>query len=332
MDQEVLSDVKEHLEASPNSEEPEERPEEPKAEEPEDDVVNNAIFEQKSNPQAKIVLLVGKPESGKSYLVKSLLYENLVKRKYFKFGYVACSSLFNGGYDYLPSEWCHKFDEENIFKYTEKLKSGRAKSGKQLPPNFLILDDNQGAIAHLIYSSKGNWFETWLMSHRHTNTTVFICAQTMRGLGSYCRSTASVAFMFNTNHPDDIKSLFANFGAHYESHKDFKRDFLASTKEKYEAFTMVAGRPTKQETFFVFKANEVPENLKFTLPYKKEAIPSCTNDVASLPTARLLEMHLAVNKRSNTQPRDSMFSLPGQGGFNLPTTMYGTLFRTKGSW
>ena len=129
-----------------------------------------------------------------------------------------------------------------------------------------------------------------------------------------------------------VKALFANFGAHYESHKDFKRDFLASTTGKYEAFTMVAGRPTKQETFFVFKANGVPENLKITLPYKKEAIPSITNnDVASFPTERLLEMHLAVNKRPNTQQGDSMFSLSGQG-FNLPTTMYGTLFRTKGSW
>ena len=156
----------------------------------------------------------------------------------------------------------------------------------------------------------------------------------MRGLGSYCRSTANVAFMFNTNHPDDIKALFANFGAHYESHKDFKRDFLASTTGKYEAFTMVAGRPTKEETFFVFKANEVPENLKITSPYKKEATPSINggiNDIVSLPTERLLAMHLAVNQRPNTQQGQSVFSLPGHS-FNLPTTNFGAFFRNKGSW
>lgn len=93
-----------------------------------------------------IYLFIGKPASGKSFALKSLMFD-FQKAKYFKFILAFCRTKFNHGYDWLPDEYVDdKYSDDKLLTHIEKLRAFRKKSGKECPPNALIFDDLLGTV------------------------------------------------------------------------------------------------------------------------------------------------------------------------------------------
>ena len=73
----------------------------------------------KKKPQ--VYVMVGKPESGKSYMVKSLIRDfQTCNPPYFKFILAFVRTKWNGGYEYLPDEYVHEnFDQPKLQAHIE---------------------------------------------------------------------------------------------------------------------------------------------------------------------------------------------------------------------
>ena len=240
-----------------------------------DDVLTKEILGTDGKPQpAKIMVMIGTCASGKSYLLKAFLYQHCFVKPYYSFGYVCSGTEFTKNYDYLPKEWRHKFEEEGLHAYVEKLREARSRGDKPLRPNLLVIDDLQSsALTRLFYNSTGGWFEGFLTTHRHTNTTVIILSQSMRGFSTFMRSLANIAVMFNTSNHEDMKALYKNFGNQFEHFKVFKQYFEKATSEQYQAMMMIQGKRKIEDTFFMYKApSDIPEKFQIAKnPLKPDA-------------------------------------------------------------
>lgn len=177
--------------------------------------------------EPQVVLVVGKPRRGKSYLIKYLLEKNSIDIPKFQFGIVFTRTKWDNDYDYLPKR--HVFEgydpsvlEEYLHHLTEM---------KDPPPNFVVFDDLLGAL-----NNNAGELQNFIISHRHYNTTIFLAAQFLnKGSSTVLRECCTDAFMFNSMQFLTIKSLFENFGQGYRSLPKFKRAFMKATRKQFTA-------------------------------------------------------------------------------------------------
>lgn len=189
---------------------------------------------------AKILLMVGKPNSGKSYLTRAF-FKYWADNHFFKFGVVFTGTKFQHQFDYLPDECViDGYNDLKLRNYitklqqmTDALRKTTGDKHSMLPPNFICYDDITGLL------SPTSWFNNWLANFRHTNTTLIFCAQYLRSNNTICtalRSYINYAFCFEPDSLLALKALHETFGNRYEKFKRFKRDILAVTNEKYGCF------------------------------------------------------------------------------------------------
>ena len=210
-----------------------------------------------------IYLFIGKPESGKSHLIKSLVYD-FQKAGYFKFIQAYVRTKFNHGYDYLPDEYVDdKYSDEKLLTHIEKLRAYRAKSGKECPPNAVILDDLLGSVDFY-----GDDLQNWLCSYRHTNTSIFITAQYLmsKSTSTALREMVSYAFLYNTKFKNSLKGYFESFGGLFDNYDEFRIYFQNITKQRYHCMVYNANQEDKSLNYIDFVG---PEHIKnFKLNYK----------------------------------------------------------------
>jgi hypothetical protein len=207
-----------------------------------------------------IYLFIGKPASGKSYALKSLMFD-FQKAKYFKFILAFCRTKFNHGYDWLPDEYVDdKYSDQKLLTHIEKLRAYRKKSGKECPPNALIFDDLLGTV-------DSDQMSNFLCSYRHTNTSIFLTSQYLmsKTTSTALREMVNYAFLWNSKFQNSLKAYEA-FGTLYSDKKEFFEDFQRITSEKYTCMVYDANEDDKELNYIPFKFPEhVPE---FTLKYK----------------------------------------------------------------
>ena len=94
----------------------------------------------------QIVVCVGRPRMGKSNAVKYFLLKNILNKKIFKFGIVFTRTKFNDDYKYIPDKYIYtEYKPELLKKYMNGLEKLKKKTGT-IPPNFVIMDDQQGLL------------------------------------------------------------------------------------------------------------------------------------------------------------------------------------------
>jgi hypothetical protein len=210
-----------------------------------------------------IYLFIGKPASGKSYALKSLMFD-FQKAKYFKFILAFVRTKFNHGYDWLPDEYVDdKYSDQKLLTHIEKLRAYRKKSGKECPPNALIFDDLLGTVDW--YSDQ---MSNFLCSYRHTNTSIFLTSQYLmsKTTSTALREMVNYAFLWNSKFQNSLKAYYEAFGTLYSDKKEFFEDFQRITSEKYTCMVYDANEDDKELNYIPFKFPEhVPE---FTLKYK----------------------------------------------------------------
>src|ERR1700678_4112711 len=84
-----------------------------------------------------IIILAGKPKSGKSYLIKYYMYEH---RNVFDFGIVFTKTKFDDGYNYISSKFIHPDYDESIIISLMKIQEDLVKKGIKKNA-FIIFDD-----------------------------------------------------------------------------------------------------------------------------------------------------------------------------------------------
>jgi len=204
-----------------------------------------------------IILLFGKPDSGKSHALKYMVTEACANGL-FNFGIIfSVTASFSGDFDFIPSKYIiNGYNEDILVNYIEKLKKWRLRHNKQpAPPNFIIFDD---VVGDLVVSK---YFKKFLTTHRHTSTTVFIATQyPTECCGVVAREIISYGLVFRQASEQAIINIYKCFGGYMEK-ADFLHILEDATKEKYQCLLVNA---QETDTKLKFKKYRAPAEINMT--------------------------------------------------------------------
>jgi hypothetical protein len=216
-----------------------------------------------------VYLLLGKQDSGKTFLLRDLFY-SMSKNKFFEFGYAYSASSHYANKEcslnFLDKKHIFNgFKEKHLQGYIEgliKIKEELQAQGKEMPHNFIIFEDVLGLI-HF----ESEFMKNWMCKYRHTNTSIFFCAQYLKGgVGTNFREYCKYVFIFKQNTDRSKEALYKEFGTQwFEREDDFCQYLTDVTKQKYHCLLYIHGNETFEESWFDHCAGEPP---KFMMNYK----------------------------------------------------------------
>ncbi len=145
-----------------------------------------------------IYLLTAQPCSGKSHLIRYIIYDKVVCKE--EYDYVIAFTLSVHDYDYIPEKFiyttCDDSKIEKIFKFQ------KSHPGMRL---LIICDDFLGLITNLHNSAKWNQL---LSQHRHVKTSIIFSAQYIKNMSPILRTIATHFAIFKCLNIDSLKSLY----------------------------------------------------------------------------------------------------------------------------
>jgi archaellum biogenesis ATPase FlaH len=200
------------------------------------------------SPDPFVLLIVGEPKSGKSFLTKYLVYELAVRKK------INHGVIISGGnlkqYNYFDQEFVLPFEGKEqtveILKAVEKIQK------KTERPGLLILDDIVGAL-----DVKTPEFRHLITTFRQWNLNVILITQTLNNeTTTVLRSCSTALVWFRQDNMDNIRVLHKAFGIRLG--KVEKLVELNNSLSKYEFILYEKEKPT-DETYIICKAPSVPE-------------------------------------------------------------------------
>ena len=213
--------------------------------------------------RGQIIVLIGKQASGKSFLLRNLIYQ-LSKQQTFKFGKVFTATGFiYSDYDFMPEKHVDSdYSEVKLESYIGSLKQWMEKNkGKKLPPSFLVLDDLLGKI-----QGHTDIFQNLMATYRHFNLTIFITSQyTVKNVSPLLRELTDLAFIFRSK--NTRIALYEAFGQMLDNQDEFEYILDQATKEKHASLVYNANKSTPEEAYLSFKcsAREIQtEVLRYT--------------------------------------------------------------------
>jgi hypothetical protein len=223
-------------------------------------------FDISSIKDDKVVVLIGKRETGKSFLVKDLLYYH----RDIPIGTViSATEAANGFYgDVIPSIFIH--DEytpgvvENVIKRQKLLKKRIEKEKKTFggsrvdPRSFLILDD-------CLYDScwsKDKNIRLLFMNGRHYNIMFVITMQYPLGVPPNLRTNIDYVFILRENLVSNRKRIYENYAGMFPTFEVFCQCMDQCT-ENFECLVINNNAKSNriEDQVFWYKA-EPHENFK----------------------------------------------------------------------
>ncbi len=174
-----------------------------------------------------LIYTVGSPGRGKSVEIQDIFY-TLAKERKVSYGIVICPTIYNGAYNFIPSEYQYATYDEDVIR---KLMIGQ----KQLSRNntvknaFIIFDDCIGNAEW-----KSNLMQELITTHRHLKLTIVIASQYCYSIPPLIRSCANLAIIFKPPNERSYKCLLDTFFLDYDNVKDLKNEF-----EKLEKFEFI---------------------------------------------------------------------------------------------
>ena len=212
----------------------------------------------------KIVMFIGKPNTGKSNAIKFEVIKN-VNNKIWSIGLIFTNSAFNNKeYDYMPRKYIIEGYKENILKkFVGSLKKYVKKHGKTLN-SYIIFDDLIGLL-----NTRNNPYLINLISiHRHIGLSILISAQVFKSsaTSTVVRCCVNYGIFFRSEKNDIIKAIYDEFGTEFASFEEFKTHFLKVTKKPYTALFYDQDTDSKENNFFAIKYPDVSK-IKIELSF-----------------------------------------------------------------
>jgi hypothetical protein len=198
-----------------------------------------------------VIILAGKPQSGKSYLIKYFMYEH---RKVFDYGIVLTKTKFNDGYNYIPSNYIHPDYDDTKIKSLMKIQADLHHKGVKKNA-FIILDDC------LTSETNSQTFTDLITQHRHYNITVIISTQYIYKINPTIRECTNYAIIFRPSTDRSIKALFESYGSHFNKLDDFKKYVIENTGE-YQ-FVFVDVNSQSDEIGKIYRVLKAPSKIPY---------------------------------------------------------------------
>lgn len=156
-----------------------------------------------------VFLCVARKYSGKSHLIKYILY-NLIQQQKFDYGLIISPTISNGQWGVVPEEYQHdSWSDEVITRLINKQKAF-AKQGQKVEC-FLVLDDVLGSV------NLGSKLFTFLITAgRQLGITVFLISQKWTSaIPPIVRQNSEYIILLRQPDAGVIKQLWIEYGSNY---------------------------------------------------------------------------------------------------------------------
>jgi len=210
-----------------------------------------------------IVVVIGKRRSGKSFLVREIMYM-LAKRKV-PYGKIFShteyrSPMFQFFFPklFIDDELSDEKLSAILDSQDKALKACRKRmgtlTGKSPENNMLLVLDDMMSDEDIWKKSKA--FKEIFIAGRHSNLMLILTLQYVLGIPPPLRSNVDYAFLFATDSQADMKKLYENYATIIPTYDMFKKIFLACTEDHG---CLVINRSTTSnqltDKVFYYKAN-----------------------------------------------------------------------------
>jgi hypothetical protein len=203
-----------------------------------------------------IIIVAGKPGSGKSHLIKYWFYTN---RNNFDYGIVLTKTSFDNGYNFIPKEFVHPDYDENKISSLMKLQANLIKEGIYKKA-FLVLDDC------LTKDFNYQVFQDLVTQSRHYNITLVISTQYIYKVNPTIRECANYAIIFRQSTKRSLEALYESFGQHFNNLNKFQQYIIDNTND--HQFVFVDINSTSNNINDIYKVMKVPDKIpKFTVKF-----------------------------------------------------------------
>ena len=227
--------------------------------------VKNSINFTLPTDVAKIWLIVGKPNSGKTHCMKSLMYD-YAKLKHFKFGIIYTQNKMNCDLDFCPEKSIKEFSDEDCEKYINKLmkykEENKNDESKKLPPSFMIFEDCIGSKSMNLYSDT---ISKLLILHRHLNISIFFLSQYLggrSGSSTLLRECMNYAILFSTRFENSRDFLYKSCGGLYKKYDDFVDILERATSITHRALFYDSSKDNVNDAYFAYTSPEKVPKFK----------------------------------------------------------------------
>lgn len=203
-------------------------------------------------------VVAGMTESGKSHLIKYLVYDFACKNE-IDYVVVFCNTSFNEGYDFVPKDFIHEgYTEEaleNIMKHQQQtIESGDVKQC------LVIFDDVLGDISFNSFV-----WTSFISKLRHYKITCFLATQQITKISTTTRENCHYACLFTPYTKNSRQAYYESYGGRFGSEKEFLEYVDNGTKDYGFIFYSPRGGKTTEE---MYKCCRAPANLpKFRLEF-----------------------------------------------------------------
>lgn len=164
-----------------------------------------------------ITLIDSPPRSGKSCLVKYILYD-LFKNNKLKYGIVFCGTSFTGCYDFLPKKYVYGTYDENALINLINLQIIQIKNHGKASPAFIIWDDCLGQVDFMSPVLK-KLFTTY----RHYNLQLIFTTQYIYAVSPILRQCSSYFITFRQQQKRSLQAIYETFLIDFDSYDECKQ-------------------------------------------------------------------------------------------------------------
>ena len=202
-------------------------------------------------PKDGLFLLLGKTHSGKSMILKYIMYQ-IHRRRPFDFGISFSKTYFNGSCNFVPKRHQYsEFKEDLVIKFMEIMKQYKQQGIEKHA--YLILDDMIGSV-----NLKTSIWDIIATQIRHYNISVFITSQYIKKLPPILRSNVNIIFATKIVKKSDLDCMFEEFGVGMDR-DTFKHMFEYNT-QNYNVL-VIDNTTTSNDPNMVYSRIKSPEHL-----------------------------------------------------------------------
>ena len=175
-----------------------------------------------------VIFCIGPRTSGKSYLVRDIMYEMSLR----KMPYSQIYSVDEGKHfsEFFPKSYIKSaFAEGEMELLIENQRLGTLKDGKGLQNNCFLLLDQPESSDELWKKSKA--FQKVFTLGRHLNIMMVMTLQCVIGVPPVMRQNVDYVFLFRTESDTELKKAYENYGGLVPTFEVFKELFLECTND-----------------------------------------------------------------------------------------------------